>query len=151
MRASDKKIALRKSLMTKRRGLEPVEVNNCSEKILNTLRAYLYWAKIKRIHTYLPIENNNEINTVKFIDFIKQNYPDISIEIAPNKVIANSEVPSVNQYDLMIVPLLGFDRRGFRLGYGGGYYDKFLAKNSCKQVIGLGYSFSEMIKCRTNR
>lgn len=44
--------------------------------------------------------------------------------------------------DLLIVPLLAFDKRGYRVGYGKGYYDKFL-KNCRKDAIKVGFSFFE--------
>lgn len=46
--------------------------------------------------------------------------------------------------DLVLVPLLAFDRQGGRLGYGGGFYDRSLtalrAEGKCKTAIGLGFS-----------
>jgi len=53
------------------------------------------------------------------------------------KIMANS-----TELDMVFVPALAFDRWGYRLGYGRGYYDKFLEHAPNKIVtIGLGFSF----------
>jgi 5,10-methenyltetrahydrofolate synthetase len=45
--------------------------------------------------------------------------------------------------DLMLAPLVGFDRTNYRLGYGGGYFDRTLASlRQRPMVIGIGYEFS---------
>lgn len=144
MLPAEEKNAHRKTLLSKRLALSSAEVRNYSEKILNTLSNILDFQPLHRIYVYSPIYN--EVDTAGFIDYIKQNYPDIDIGIAPNKASTSSQIPLGRAYELVIVPVLGFDRRGFRLGYGGGYYDKFLAGNSCGLVVGLAYSFSEIEK-----
>lgn len=45
--------------------------------------------------------------------------------------------------DVLLVPLLSFDREGFRLGYGGGFYDRTLEKlRKVKPVIAIGVAYS---------
>ncbi len=51
-----------------------------------------------------------------------------------------------DQVDLVLAPSILFDDEGYRLGYGGGYYDRFLAKGCHKHVIGLGLSHQRVAK-----
>ena len=55
---------------------------------------------------------------------------------------------AIEDYPVMIiVPLVGFSMSGYRLGYGGGYYDRFIdAKNKSGKIItvGFGYTFQEV-------
>ncbi len=57
------------------------------------------------------------------------------------------ETSPVVEPDILIIPLLAFDRQGFRLGYGGGFYDRTLEKLRVLNkffAIGVGYSAQEV-------
>ena len=56
--------------------------------------------------------------------------------------------------DLILVPLVGFDKNKFRLGYGGGYYDRYIEKVSNFKkfkTVGLSFSFQEIKKLPVNK
>ncbi len=56
--------------------------------------------------------------------------------------------------DIILVPIVAFDSLLFRLGYGGGYYDRYIKKLSSKKsflTIGLAFSFQKIIKVPTNK
>ena len=51
--------------------------------------------------------------------------------------------------DVLFVPLVAFDRKGFRLGYGGGFYDRYIKKLEKRKSflsIGFAYSFQKINK-----
>ncbi|MFA6363800.1 5-formyltetrahydrofolate cyclo-ligase [Methanoregula sp.] len=56
-----------------------------------------------------------------------------------------SEIPAdAKDIDTIILPMLGFDRAGGRIGYGAGYYDRFLSKNPDLKKIGVAFACQEM-------
>jgi len=56
-----------------------------------------------------------------------------------------NELPArAEEVRAVIVPVLAFDQRGHRLGYGAGYYDRFLGKNPHLRKIGLAFSCQEI-------
>ncbi|WP_266170646.1 5-formyltetrahydrofolate cyclo-ligase [Dyella subtropica] len=78
-------------------------------------------------------------------------------DVQPNRFgipepVSPTELLEPFQLDLVLVPLLAFDRRGHRLGYGGGYYDRsfaFLKKQARPTeplLVGIGYAFQELPK-----
>ncbi len=56
-----------------------------------------------------------------------------------------SEIPAeAEQIGTIILPMLGFDRAGGRIGYGAGYYDRFLEKNPGMRKIGIAFGCQEV-------
>jgi 5-formyltetrahydrofolate cyclo-ligase len=52
---------------------------------------------------------------------------------------------SVLEPDIVLVPLLAFDAQGYRLGYGGGFYDRTLARlRAIKPVVAVGVAYDEL-------
>ena len=54
-----------------------------------------------------------------------------------------------NPLDIILVPLLAFDQFGYRLGFGGGYYDRYLAgkaRGKAPLLLGAGYAFQQVEK-----
>lgn len=66
------------------------------------------------------------------------------------RILAPSDANEEVHPDVVFVPLLAFDRNGFRLGYGGGFYDRTLARLADEIVsIGVGFAGQEMQKVPT--
>ena len=163
MVANEDKRSLRLAMLSAKMRLHREQVDELSKKALNRLIKFIEWDNIHRVHTYIPITANNELDTWPLINYLRENHPDIEIylpkldgfaKFGPDTKIDENRlgIPEPEEeklkehisFDLIIVPIIGFDRRGYRLGYGAGYYDKFLAEHKCKNVIGLAYAISEL-------
>lgn len=132
--------------------------------IANKLLSLDIWDKTY-FHLFLTIEKLNEINTEYILQILMGKDKEIVLSktdfdnrrmihylLTENTKIKKNgynipepvdgiEVPS-DKIDVVFVPLLAFDKKGNRVGYGKGFYDNFL--NECKtDVIKIGLSFFE--------
>ena len=158
------KAALRKIYKEKRKQISPRDKERFTDLILINFQK-LDLPFIDCVHTYLPIENQNEIETgniTRYLTFINAGLkivvPKINLDEGEMKhYIFNDDVEmasnsfgiiepvkgekvSVDEIKLVITPLLAFDKKGYRVGYGKGFYDKFF-KQCNKAVIRVGLSF----------
>lgn len=156
---------LRKIYLDKRKNLSSAEVASLSLQLYHLFFSSFDLSFTKVIHTYLPIIKNNEPDTWIILDRIRREFPHVRIslpKVSPAGTLENFYFEGLHQLqenhwgiqeprqgtptpaekiDMVLVPLLTFDISGNRVGYGKGFYDKFLktCRKDC-QKIGLSFS-----------
>jgi 5-formyltetrahydrofolate cyclo-ligase len=160
---------LRKFFLQKRKSLTEGELVQANQSIYHLFFQHFDLSFIKVIHTYLPLEKNHEPDTWQIIDRIRREFPHVRIAIPKISGVTNQleniyfeglhqielnvwGIPEPKQgipvplekIDFVIVPLLIFDKQGNRVGYGKGFYDRFLkeCRPDCKKI---GFSFFDPI------
>ena len=120
---------------------------------------------------YYPV--NSEISCLDVLEILEKNNFKISLPITKKNYnmdfyewsfqdslrVSQQGIPEPNTKkkvipDVLIVPLVGFDNNKFRLGYGGGFYDRYISKLSkFKKVLTVGFAFpfQEISKIPTNK
>ena len=127
---------LRDELKIKRGLMTGHEISAKSRMIAEKLLAEVSWANIKNVHIYQTIHGLKEVDTIFIIAGLKKVAPGITIVLASTNT--NQPLPA-GRFDVIIVPVLGFDKDNHRLGWGGGFYDKFLAGQP--QALKIGVCF----------
>ena len=164
MKRMKNKTALRQKYKALRNALSENEIEEMSLAVANKILTLPIWEKTY-FHIFLPITEQKEVNTefilhllsgkdkeiiVSKADFTTRNMTHFLLtdntRIKKNaynipEPIDGIEVHS-QKIDVVFVPLLTFDKKGHRVGYGKGFYDKFLSE--CKpDAIKIGLSFFE--------
>ncbi|ACY40161.1 5-formyltetrahydrofolate cyclo-ligase [Blattabacterium sp. (Blattella germanica) str. Bge] len=161
---------LRKKYFCYRQSLSQKEVFDKSYEIFFQMKKIFFiWGR-KYYHIFLPIRKYKEVDTFILVNFLLKrgkyitipcsNFNRISIEncffdknvlLKKNNYGILEPVPRhkyvVSPYfiEIIFIPLLIFDLRGYRIGYGKGFYDRFIPL--CKKnVIKIGLSFFSPIK-----
>lgn len=155
----DKK-ELRRQIREKKRALTPQQIESASRRLGELFADCAEYQKAKTIYGYLPY--NQEVRTVpmleralaegkqvavpkvygdemKFIYItdmsqVAEGYAGIPEPVADGPV---ADDPTA----LVLMPGLAFDPQGHRIGYGGGFYDKFLAQEPQHPTVALCYDF----------
>ena len=124
--------------------LEMSEANRTvkSRAINERLKGALEWSQVKSVHYFEPIKSLVEVDISGFIVWLEDDYPDIQLATTRQigdkwEMISLKSTPPPEKFDVIIVPMLGFDEQLHRIGYGGGYYDKFLSTQPQAKKIGV--------------
>ncbi|OCG40524.1 5-formyltetrahydrofolate cyclo-ligase [Gilliamella sp. Fer1-1] len=98
------------------------------------------WEKNKSV--YLPIINPLVPTDLLFLQYTKQT------SLIKNKFgilepeLNQSKILPYHQLDIVFTPLVAFDQRGYRMGMGGGFYDRLLANYQAQQILPIGLAFA---------
>ncbi|MBW4890448.1 5-formyltetrahydrofolate cyclo-ligase [Mucilaginibacter sp. HMF5004] len=156
------KSQLRKIYFEKRKQLSVDECSELNQLLLKRFQE-LNFSGITCIHIFLPISSKREPDTLLCIQWLRSKHPQIQISYPKTDFSTLSitnylndadlkleeskmgitepisgNIIDVNTIDMVFVPLLTFDKKGYRVGYGKGFYDRFMA--TCKpeaRFVGL--------------
>lgn len=159
------KSAIRKQQTARRLALTETEVIELSRSLCRQFST-LDFQNIQTIHLFLPIAEKKEPDTFLLIRWLQENYPQIKLivpradfktslmthhvykgEESLQKSLFNILEPAADDLhtgdiDMVLVPLLAFDDRGYRIGYGKGFYDRFLEG---LKTVKIGLSLFESV------
>ncbi len=153
------KEGLRKELLKAREALDPIERRRCSELIVQNILSLPEFERAEKVLLFYPVRGEPDISPL-FEEVLKKGaelflprvaggelepvrVEDISA-LRPGKYRipepVSGEVVDPEEINFVAVPGVAFDREGYRIGFGKGYYDKLLRKVSAPKV-GVAYSF----------
>lgn len=161
-----KKKELRKIYKQKRTDLTDAEIKEFQENIYKQI-FNLDLSEVQTVHLFLSLRKFNEIDTSPIISFLREkgkrivvskcNFEDNTLShfyFDENTVLElnkfgvpepiNTEQVIETVLDLIFVPLLISDKQNFRVGYGKGFYDRFLS-NCRKDAKKIGLNFFKPI------
>jgi 5-formyltetrahydrofolate cyclo-ligase len=159
------KAELRNSMLSRREALAPVAKSAMDERICDKLKQLVDDLKPQVVHTYIPM--GAEVDVKPFIQYLlAKEITILAPKVLPKRqlqhlVLTNLEHLEDGSFgtvhpagdekyegniDLFIVPGLVFSEDQYRIGYGGGYYDKMLTSYPNAYKAGICYSFQLLKK-----
>jgi len=163
-----RKAALRRELLARRRALSSAACRRAGSAISRRLQELPQCRVAAAVHTYVD-SLPNEVPTRPFIAWCLARGKRVIVPVVRGRrpPMAHAEIHRLEELqpspmgllqpdpegarwwapeedvDLIIVPAVAFDRRGYRIGHGGGFYDAFLA--SCPGVLTVGLAYDALV------
>lgn len=131
------KPVVRQMLIRRLEQFDSARVRDASIAACEAAYRAIDWSRIVTVLSYVPIAGANEIDPAYLTDCLQNARVD---KVPPLK---NAPMPE-ETYDVIIVPVLGFRHDGYRLGRGGGWYDRLLEAQPQAVTIGLAYACTEV-------
>ncbi|HQT80905.1 MAG: 5-formyltetrahydrofolate cyclo-ligase [Ferrovum sp. 37-45-19] len=165
---ADQKKMIRKRILTERDQLDPQERQINENLIFNRFVSEELYSRFNSFMVYASF--GNEVNTWPLIDYLYQHttniiFPKVDAELKVLELYrvkdrehlvpgiwgilepdeSRCEAVLIDDIDCILVPGLAYDKEGYRIGYGGGYYDKLLANQQGHSYkISIGFEFQRL-------
>ncbi|MCG8340542.1 MAG: 5-formyltetrahydrofolate cyclo-ligase [Cytophagales bacterium] len=162
------KARVRKKYLVQRKSMNEASYQTCNQSIHKIFFEYFTLKKCQKIHIYLPLYKNKEVDTWPIVSTLQNERKEIVISVPKlvgspmfiqsyqigmplkeNQWGIQEPVESVfipaYELDLVVLPLIIFDKRGYRVGCGKGHYDRFLKK--CREdIVKVGLCFEAPVE-----
>lgn len=150
---------LRKLFLEKRKALSEAEWSRLNLALYSAFFSSIDLSFVRILHTFLPLAANREPDTMSILDRVRREFPGVRVVLprvkgndlehifyeGPHQLeISSWGIPEPKQgvpalpetIDMVLVPLVAVDRQGHRVGYGRGFYDRFLmnVRPDCQRI-----------------